>query len=60
MGDKKSPYKDSFYRNFSMYHMFNKGLMIPELLKNYVTDKWRRKGIDKHNERLRNEKRSGD
>jgi len=50
----KPDYKDKFYRNFSLYHMFNKGIIIPDALIKCIpeAENSRLERIDKHNEEM--------
>jgi hypothetical protein len=50
----KPDYKAKFYRNFSLYHMFNKGYIIPDALIECIPEieKGRLERIDKHNEEM--------
>jgi len=50
---EKFSYADKFYRSFSLWHMFNKGYLIPDELIKYIKDKNYLKRIREHNERVR-------
>ncbi len=54
-------YSDNYHRNFSLFHMFSKGLIIPDALIRCIPEfeTIRLKQIKKHNEEIgRREKES--
>ena len=51
---KKNIYSSRYYRNFSLYHMFNKGIVIPDDLIKCLpeTESDRLTRIKEHNEKI--------